>query len=177
MQMEELKRLEQLQEIDERHALLSQVTGRLLDPSLLHSAVSKIELNETAPDDIKSQFNVARNMALYSYFCYSFAPEVQAKTFVIIEHALRLREGSGNYFGLKKLLKISVNNGWITDTGFRHLNNPGNANSYSKSLIEIISMMRNEFAHGTNILVPDCLTHLSVCADFINQLYPVSSNA
>lgn len=170
--MEELKPLDQLHAIDERHALLSQVTGRLLDPTTLHATISKIELNDRVPDDLKSQFNVARNMALYSYFCYSLAPEVQAKTFVIIEYALRLREGSGKRLMLKKLLKLSVDQGWITDAGFKHLKNLSIDNSYSKSLIEWIPAMRNEFAHGTNILVPDCVSHLSICADFVNQLYP-----
>lgn len=170
--MEELKRLDQWQVIDERHTLLSRVTGRLLDPHLLHAAVSKIKLNREAPDDIRSQFNVARNMALYSYFCYSLAPEVQAKTFVIIEYALRLREGSEKRLMLKNLLKVAVDKKWITDAGFKHLKDPSVDNTYSKSLIDWIPAMRNEFAHGTNVVLPDCLSHLAICADFINQLYP-----
>ncbi|WP_017454476.1 hypothetical protein [Herbaspirillum rubrisubalbicans] len=169
--MEELKTVEQLCMVDERHELLSQLTGKIFDLSVFHSAISKIDLKSEVPEEIRSQFNVARNMALYSYFCYSFAPEVQAKTFVLIEHALRLREASGRRLMLKKLLSIAVESGWIKDFRFSHLQTPDPKNSYSRSLVDLIPSMRNEFAHGTNMVLPDCIGHLRICADLINQLY------
>lgn len=173
--MEKLKELNSLRDIDERHVLFSQITGKLLDLSLWHAAVSSITLNEAVPDDIKSQFNVARNMALYSYFCYSLAPEVQAKTFVLIEFALRLRVAPPKRMVLKDLLRLAIERGWIADAGFRHILDPDPHNSYSKSLIEIIPSIRNEFAHGTNMLTHDCISYLTKCVDVINQLYPEPS--
>lgn len=78
--MEELKKLDQLMKMDETHQLFSQITGRLIDLELLHEAVSAITLHEGVPEDIRGQFNVARNMALYQYFHYALAPEIQLKT-------------------------------------------------------------------------------------------------
>lgn len=170
--MEELRSLEALGEIDERHILLGQIRGRIFDKNSLHAAVSAIEINESAPDEIRSQFNVARNLALYSYYCYSFAPVVQAATFTIIEFALKIKDGSTDRQMLKRLLKKAVDNDWICDSGFRHLKNPSANNEYCRSLVELIPCMRNDFAHGTNQLTPHFMDHLSICADFVNQLFP-----
>lgn len=170
--MEELKTIGQLEKIDERHILLGQITGRILDKQKLHATIASINLNSSAPEQIRSQFNVARNLALYSYYCYSFAPEVQAKTFTIIEFALKLRDGSGERLMLRKLLSKAVSEGWICDRGFRHLSNPSSNNDYCKSLIDLIPSMRNTFAHGTNQLTPYVIDHLTICADLINQLFP-----
>ncbi len=173
--MENLKSLDSLRQIDERHILLSRLTGRVFDLPDWHDAVSRIVLNETVPEDVRSQFNVARNMALYSYFCYSLAPEVQSKTFILIEFALRLRLAPPKRMVLKDLLRAAIDRGWIADAKFRHLAKPDPDNSYSKSLIETIPNIRNSFAHGTNVLTHDCLGYLAKCADFINQLYPQPS--
>ena len=34
--------------------------------------------------------------------------------------------------------------------------------------------LRNSKAHGSSMLVGDCLNHISVCADFVNQLFPAT---
>ena len=72
---------------------------------------------------------------------------------------------------LKKLLKKAVNERWINDSGFRHIKNPDNDNSYCKSLIEILPDLRNNVAHGHSMLLPDCIGHIEKCADFVNQLF------
>lgn len=170
--VEELKTFISLEEMDERHMLLSHLTGRVIDKEKLYTVVSSIQLNPKVPEVIRSQFNIARNLALYSYYCYSFAPEVQAKTFTIIEHALRIRAGSTERLMLRKLLTKAVNEGWICDERFRHLANPSATNDYCKSLVDLIPSMRNEFAHGTNQLTPYITDHLTICADLVNQLFP-----
>ena len=83
--MEDFKTLDDVIKIDEKHILLSKVTGGLLSLEKLHKVLSEIVLNENVPDKIKGQFNVARNMALYTYYFYALAPEVQHKTYTIIE--------------------------------------------------------------------------------------------
>lgn len=170
--MEEFKALEDILKIDEKHVLLSQITHTIIDLNRLHSELSKVTLNSSAPNEIKSQFNVARNMALYTYFFYALAPEVHMKTFSVIEHALRLRSGLSGKPMLRKLLGLAIENGWLSDKGFRHIESPCPDNSYCKSLHSIIPDMRNNYAHGTDTLMPDFFLHITVCADLINQLFP-----
>lgn len=167
----DFKRLEELTQIDESHVLMSHVTGRLLDINLLYRAVESIKLGDGVPDDIRGQFNVARNMALYTYFCYALAPEVQLKTFTIIELALRLRAGNPKGKTLRPLLKLAVSAGWICDSGFRHLKNPLSSNPYCHSLIDTLPALRNDSAHGSTNLTPDTVWYLERCADLVNQLF------
>lgn len=169
--MEEFKKPNEILVIDEKHLLLSKVTGGLLDLELLHRALSEIELNDNVPEKIKNQFNVARNMALYTYFFYALAPEVQHKTYTVIEYALKIKANTGKKLMMKKLLTMAVEEKWITDSGFRHIKNPDRENSYCKSLINTLTELRNAAAHGQSLLLPDCVGHIEKCADFVNQLF------
>lgn len=170
--MENLKKLEDLTKIDPTHELLAQVTGRLIDLRLLHESISAISLHDGVPEAIRGQFNVARNMALYQYFFYALAPEIQLKTYTIIEFALRLKANSVKKMMLNDLVKKAVNEGWISDAGFRIIENPKVENPYCNTLIKLLPRLRNESAHGSDHLTPDSIGHLEVCADFVNQLFP-----
>ncbi|QMV14326.1 hypothetical protein [Vibrio spartinae] len=92
--MEEFKKLVEITELDGKHQSLSQVTGYVTDLKKTHEALSEVTLNDEVPEDIRGQFNVAKNMGLYCYFFYALAPEVQLKTYTIIESALRLKAES-----------------------------------------------------------------------------------
>lgn len=173
--MEELKQLHELVKIDERHQLLEQITGQRLDLEALHKVVTSITLHEGVPEDIRGQFNVARNMALYQYFFYALAPEVQLKTYTIIEFALRLRANSTKQLMLGALVKKAVKEGWITDAGFRHIQNPQPHNPYCINLTRVLPDLRNASAHGTTLLTPDSVGHLEKCADFVNQIFDQST--
>ena len=133
-------------------------------------------LNDEVPNEIKGQFNVAKNMALYTYYFYALAPEVHLKTFTIIEYAIKLKAQPKKKLMLRALIKLAVNQGWVNDAGFRHLDNPSPDNQWCKSMIDVIPDLRNSQAHGSNMLVGDCLHHISSCADFVNQLFPNAKN-
>jgi hypothetical protein len=167
----DFKRLDELTQIDESHLLLGQVTGRTLDLNLLYRAVESIELAPAVPEDIRGQFNVARNMAVYTYFCYALAPEVQLKTFTVIELALRRRAGEPKGKTLRPLLKLAVSEHWIRDSGFRHIEKPLAENPYCHSLIDTLPALRNDSAHGSTSLTPDSVWYLERCADLVNQLF------
>lgn len=171
--MEEVKRMDELTKIDERHLLLGQITGRVPDLQKRHDFVTAIEMHAGVPDEIRSQFNVAKNMALYQYYFYALAPEVQLKTYTIIEYALKLKniDAPTPARGLGELVTTAVKQGWISDAGFRHIDQPQPDNPYCAGLIKAIPGLRNEAAHGSNTLTPDCLDHLVKCADFVNQLF------
>ncbi|WP_319525700.1 hypothetical protein [uncultured Desulfosarcina sp.] len=170
--MEKFKRLEELTKMDEKHQLMGAVCGYVPDLKKMHKALSKETLNEEVPEEIRGQFNVAKNMALYTYFFYALAPEVHLKTYTIMEHALKLRANCMKRLGLRALLKKAVKNNWISDSGFRHLKNPSEENEWCKALLNILPDLRNSQAHGSNLLVDDFIHHIRCCADFINQLFP-----
>ena len=177
--MEEFKKLVEITELDGKHQSLSRVTGYVPDLKKTHEALSEVTLNDEVPEDIRGQFNVAKNMGLYCYFFYALAPEVQLKTYTIIELALRLKaeqagisEQKNRPLMLKKLLTHAVDKGWVTDSGFRHIDNPNSANEWCRSMVKVICSLRNSQAHGSTLLVPDFYHHICVCADFLNQLYP-----
>lgn len=111
-------------------------------------------------------------MALYQYFCYALAPEVQLKTYTIIELALKTRANSSKRHMLGALIELAVKEKWIIDAGFRHISDPKPDNPYCQTLVRILPELRNEAAHGSTHLTPDSVGHLQKCADLVNQLFP-----
>ncbi len=87
--MEQFKAYEEIVCIDQGHVALRQITGYIVSLPELHAALAPIELHEGVPPDVRGQFNVARNMTLYTYFHYAMAPEVNMKTYSVIELALK----------------------------------------------------------------------------------------
>tara|TARA_R110001583_G_scaffold191671_2_gene357305 strand:+ start:20 stop:547 length:528 start_codon:yes stop_codon:yes gene_type:complete len=170
--MELLKDIDDLTKLDKKHELLSRVNGYLPNIEKMHKVISQEKLNAEVPNDIQGQFNVARNMALYTYYLYALAPEVQLKTYTIIEHALRVKANSKKRLMLRNLLELAIKNEWIKDKGFRHLKSTDDSMEWCNSLIKVIPSLRNSQAHGSTLLEPSCFHHIFVCADFLNQLFP-----
>ncbi|MCV0438349.1 MAG: hypothetical protein K5880_06940 [Hydrogenophaga sp.] len=169
--MEQFKCLREVTEMDLAHRQLGEITGYVPSLPKMHAALAAIKLHEGVPVPVIGQFNVARNMALYHYFHYAMAPEVQMKTYSVIELALRLRFNASNGKTLAPLLQMALAASLLKDAGFRHLESPDPENSYSKRLPEILPKLRNFSAHGSTALTPDCLGHIEKCADLINQLF------
>lgn len=155
--MEEFKSLEELTVMDEKHRLMGVISGSIPDLFGMHKYLSAEVLNDKVPDEIKGQFNVAKNMALYSYFFYALAPEVQLKTYTVLEHALRLKANASARAGLSDLLRLAVKEKWIVDAGFRHIDNSTANNKWCREMISVIPKLRNSKAHGSSLLVGDCL--------------------
>jgi hypothetical protein len=176
--MEQFKAYEEIECIDHGHVLIGQITGYVISLPKLHAALASIELHEGVPRDVQGQFNVARNMALYTYFHYAMAPEVQMKTYSVTELALKRRFPHMAKKTLAPLLREAVTQELLNDAGFRHLGSPDPLNSYSRSLAVVLPELRNSSAHGSTALMPDCIGHIEKCADLINQLFaePKSQN-
>lgn len=169
--MEEFKKFDDILVIDKLHTNLASISGRIIDLEKWHKVLDGIQLIDSAPDPIKGQFNVLRNMAIYTYFHYALAPEVCLKAYTLIEYGLRIKVNSNNIKMLHALLKVAIENEWITDKGFRHLNNPQDGNQYCQSLSKVLPSLRNKQAHGSTMLDPWCLTSITICADLINQIF------
>ena len=168
--MEEFKSLDEVTKLDERHVLRAQITGRMLGLEGLHGFLARLEPSSRVPESIAGQFNVCRNMALYSYFCFSLAPEVHLKSFRVIEHALKERLRPEKRMSLSRLVAEAVEEGLIQDAGFQHVPDDPE-NSYAKKLPKLITSQRNSLAHGSTMLDGDCAMHVQICYDFLEQLF------
>lgn len=170
--MEKFKSLDEITQMDVKHGSVSKLTGYIPDLKGMHEFLSGEILNEEVPDVIKGQFNVAKNMALYTYYFYALAPEVHLKTYTVIEHALRIKANSKKRLMLKALVDLAIKEKWIVESGFRHLEDSSKDNDQCKSLVKALSKLRNAKAHGSEMLVGHCLDEIAICTDFLNQLFP-----
>jgi hypothetical protein len=175
--MERFKEFDKITLPDNRnnyYVMINRETGEQSKFGLedLYNQIKLIELRDSVPEDIRSQFNIARNISLYSWFCYPFHNVADMKTFSTLEMALRNRLGKkDNFFNL---IDMAVKQGLIKNKHFRHrkeyLTN-SESTSYVEQLPKFISHFRNDYAHGSTMLLDISIMNLCVCADFINQLF------
>ncbi|MDP3298033.1 MAG: hypothetical protein Q8N09_10700 [Thermodesulfovibrionia bacterium] len=181
--MEKFKALDQIYQADARSLYFSIVdreTGeyRPLELKDIYETVASVELSPSVPEDVRSQFNVAKNLAVYTWFSYSFHQISELKAFSTLEMALKLKFGKGKN-SFKDLIKKSIASGLIKDKGFSLITETledEDSMEYSKALPDVIPYLRNELAHGSTMLHPGSITNLAICADFINQLFQNESN-
>lgn len=168
--MNSLKSLDELMYIDKQHLFLEKIGGKKVELTTHHEKIASIELHQGVPQTIRGQFNIARNMALYSYFFYSLGSELQLKAYSVIEYALRIKTNRQDLM-LRQLLTLANQKNWLQDSMFRHIKEPDEDNSYCHSLEKILPQQRNESAHGIPPLVWDCIGHIERYADLVNQLF------
>jgi len=178
--MEELKKLKEIILADSRNscfALINRQTGEHRQYSLedLYGEIVAIAINEVVPEEVRSQFNVARNLSLYTWFCYSFHSVSMLKAYTTVEMALRIRLGKlESKSSLWKLMREAVNTGLIKDTGFGHImEQPEDHQSkpFVDGLPDAMAYLRNLDAHGSSALAPFSVPTLRICANIINQLF------
>ncbi len=168
--MDSFKRFDEILCIDKQHLFLQKMGGNEIELASHHQKIAAIELHSGVPQTIRGQFNIARNMALYSFFFYSLGAEVQLKASSVIEYALRIKSNRPELM-LRQLLTLANEKNWLRDSGFRHAKEPSDSNKYCASLVRILPQQRNESAHGVPPLVWDCVSHIERCADLVNQLF------
>jgi hypothetical protein len=195
--MEELKKFEEICEPDARQQLCVIFDDDLrqfrpLSLKDIYDIADSIKLHEGVPEDIRSHFEMARNLYVYSWFYYPFNVAAQLQAFATAEYALRIRANMNavlrNKPGFKGLLRMAVNQGWISDEGFSHIEfarmqaigNMLAANreqrrikTYCQALMETLPHFRDELAHGSSMLHNEGAIYLAICAELINQLFEV----
>jgi hypothetical protein len=70
----------------------------------IYDEVEKIRINYTAPESVRSHFEIARNLVLYSWFVYSFNVVAAMRAFACLEMALKAKTGQPKG-GLKRQLE------------------------------------------------------------------------
>lgn len=169
--MEDFIKFEEIVEPDERHRLIGRLTGRQLTLESLYLALADIKLSDSVPEEIQSQFNVTKNLAIYTWYSYSLDPVVQLKTYILIEHALKIKFEKNNW-SFPKLIKKAISRGWIKDSGFSNIElDPEDDAKYARSMIEILPNMRNSAAHGSNGLHQHAVAYIKICSEWINQIF------
>jgi hypothetical protein len=173
--METLKPLSEVTEPDARNLyfVVTELSGaaRRLSLKDIHDIVSGITLHPGVPEAIRSHFSQAQNLSIYSWFHYPFNVTSQFLAFVSVEFALKHRLQSRASF--KTLIRTAVESGLIKDHGFTIAAHREQATEpYVQTLIEVMPSLRNQLAHGTNMLHNNSISSLRICADFINQLFP-----
>jgi hypothetical protein len=173
--MEEIKIFENLLEADERWATFFR-RGENDEPiptslKAEYEAVEKIQLNVSVPEDVQSQFNIARMLRIYAWLYYPLHQVAELKAFSTVEMALKSEFPTVK--GLRNLLNTAIQAGRITDIGFSHIiPNDEDLTLYSRSLLDCLPALRNDLAHGSTMLHPDSIFTLSNCSEIINQLFP-----
>lgn len=176
--MEELKKLEEIQLPDVRNTrfvVIKQKTGERRELSLqdIYEAVKSVDLHNDVPEDVRNQFNVARNLAIYTWFSYSFHQVSELKAFSTVEYALRKLYGN-NKQSFRSLIEKAVSDDLLKDSRFSHIeidSQSNNSQKYVKHLPDLMPKLRNDLAHGSCTLHPGSVSNLQICADFINQLF------
>jgi hypothetical protein len=197
--MEALKKLEQISQADPRtHAFT------LLDanhPGLFrkrtiedfHRVAESIRLHDGVPEPIRSHFETARNLIIYSWFYHPFNVTAQLSAYITVEFALRTKFNDRKT-NFKGLVKKAVDAGLVTDNGFSiprrkaqsnraynqglpadlQIPEPTLLRQYSEGLAKSIPFLRNELAHGTTLLHEKGASEVRICAELINQLFPTT---
>ena len=92
-----------------------------------YKAMVDLDLSANVPEDIRSAFNVTRNLWLYGWFCYPFYTLAAFHALSLLEMALRRRvdqESSAGSVkkspGLRSLMQTAVGRRWIIDEDITH---------------------------------------------------------
>lgn len=197
--MESLKKIEDICHKDPRNDCF--VVIDLVNPGVvkertledLHNRADQIRLHAGVPEEIRSHFETARNLIIYSWFYYPFNVTAQLSAYTTVEYAIRVKT-QDRRTNFSVLLKRAVDQGWITDEGFPHVkrrreaikeSNEGlrpspeskEVRAYCDTLAEALPYLRNQLAHGTSMLHEQGAAQVRICADLINQLFPEPSYA
>ena len=197
--VEPLKPFDEVGEPDSRRlgwSILNHATGEVRPLQFVdhYRAIEAITLDETVPDSIRTLFNTARNVLVYSWHVYRFTVVAELHAYSTLEFALRERMGIGGNSdgpGLARLLKRAASEGVLSDEAFASLRShpawpviTGNSfidanadpelvrsRGHVAILAEALPMLRNTLAHGSSSVWPEALSTFRLIAVAINWMF------
>jgi hypothetical protein len=160
--MERLKQLEEVYLPDERYrnrVNINHDTGEVTEMGVetIYSLVEGVRLSDSVPEAVRSHFETAKNLILYSWFVYSFNAVAAMQAFASLEMAVRTKTNATKKDNFYDLL----------DRVF-----PGRELAPNLSLSKAITKLRNDRAHGSSAISGQEVAYLRACAELINELYP-----
>ncbi len=200
-----LKPLEDLSNPDPTRFLVKELSPSALIANTVEDHYRRIEslvLSQSVPEEVIIQFDISRNLLLYSWFVFRFVPVAELYAYASLEHALRIRINSvpvgkkRQFRGLKDRLKHAISQKWIRVEFLPHyqrlekiqavewerakkiFGNPDvwvvqlDPTKYADQLLGGLPALRNELAHGTHRLSLSGYLTLEICRDIIQQLFP-----
>ena len=132
---------------DLRHA-----SERIVDPTTglqrsvtiddLYALIEPLNLSDAVPAVVRQQFDIARQVFLYSWFCYELVTAAEEFALGVVELALKLginsKSTTKEIRGLKSH-KVAFNSGWLRQEEFE-MPSPGGG---TISILEFIRMQRS----------------------------------
>ena len=146
---------------------LDGVTGQRIED--LHSLMAPLELLPSVPEEVRWQFDTARNAFVYSWYCYDLVTLAEMHAYGALENGLRLRAERAKLLpkrkGLQALIKNACDHGWLVRSEWDAPDAP--------NLLDMIVLLRNHIGHGQ----PQLFQQLSVesvrlCMEVLNRLFP-----
>ena len=166
-----------------------------------HSAPAECALSDSVPEDIRAQWDTARNLWLYAWHVWRFYPVAERQAYSTLELVLRRKmglEGTKNY-GLSRLMNEAIANGLLKDSAIEHHRHLMEARreqfeldeqraielgwpmpdplpvpgpqDYCRILAETFPKFRNMYSHGSTSLHWTVGFTFTVCRDLIDQLF------
>lgn len=162
--MENLKPLTEVYQPDIRYRSrvdLDKITGVVSETSIesIYYLIEPLKLSATVPEEVRSHFETAKNLALYSWFVYSFNVVAAMQAFASLEMALRTKNGDQTT-PFKILLDKAFNNRKLT----AGIDPP-------IDLSVALSRMRNDLAHGSSKMHGQGVAVLQMCSELINEIF------
>ena len=167
-----------------------------------HKQIAAVRMAGRVPEEIRAEFDTVRNLYLYSWYVYEFTVPATLCAHALIEKTVKEKcSRSGVELpkrkGLRNLLKLSIDQGWLTNTDFElaleltrqeivppmdpnRLPVPRSAPLYAPTgtdfcehLAESLPGIRNMGAHGeAGLGLPSTALHsLEICACIANALF------
>lgn len=142
----------------------------------MYSDVEPFTLGFAVPEEIRQQFDIARNAYVYSWFEFNLITLAEMHAFTVMENAIRLRariERSG--LKPKTPLQRAVNharaNGWLKDEDFGFVE----TGAKPSPILDAMVMQRNHLMHGNPHLYQyGTLIAFEFCFDVIQMLFPTA---
>lgn len=167
-----------------------------------YGAIAQVHLQVGVSEPVIQSFENARNTYFYAFFAHRLIMVAELQVRISVEFALREKAKlSGipvpRWWGMKRFLKEAIRRGWIVDEGFERFRRneavrkqeaemwsqidskfryepPADAQAYCRVLAESFPSLRNDLAHGSDMLYPSVIGTFEISADLINQLFPTS---